>query len=147
MSMVLESEEVINQLGILTRFQRDILWQDLTPSMRDHFLRLMERFDLSYRTLENREISLVVERLPLDPPEFSTQWNARIKNPHVHEITMKFQLNTLQSGIPTWFIARSHRFTTHTHWRNGALFTDDREKRIHLALVQALPHERSVYLS
>ena len=28
---------------------------------------------------------------------------------------------TVPPGIPTWFIARSHRFATHTHWRTGAI--------------------------
>jgi internalin A len=29
-------------------------------------------------------------------------------------MSMKFRLNTILPGIPTWFIARSHRFTIHT---------------------------------
>ncbi len=65
-SKVLESEAVINSFGIFTRDCMDELWQDLAPSMRDHFLRLMERFDLSYRTLEDRDKTLVVGRLPSD---------------------------------------------------------------------------------
>nr|WP_225225379.1 COR domain-containing protein [Komarekiella delphini-convector] len=56
-SKVLESEEVIKRVGIFTRQEMAQLWRDLEPSMRDHFLHLMERFDLSYRTQENRDIS------------------------------------------------------------------------------------------
>jgi len=106
----------------------------------------MEQFDLSYRTLENREISLVVERLPLDPPDYAPQWDAIREREPCREISMRFKLNTIPAGIPTWFIARSHRFTTHTHWRNGALFAYGPEKR-HLALAQALPHERYLQLT
>ncbi|MDI6792753.1 MAG: COR domain-containing protein [bacterium] len=147
-SQVLESEEVIGKSGIFTRLQMEKLWRDLAPDMRDHFLRLMERFDLSYRTLENREISLVVERLPLDPPDYQSQWEAVKKTEPCREILMKFQLNTIPAGIPTWFIARTHRFSTHTHWRTGALFADlpEQEQR-HLALVQAFPHERYLQLT
>jgi internalin A len=144
-SDVLESKEVIDKDGIFTRDHMRELWNDLDASLQDHFLRLMESFNLSYRTLENREISLVVQRLPLDPPDYEPQWKKLKEADSTNEIAMKFQLNTIPAGIPTWFIARSHRFTTHTHWRNGALFTDGRENK-HLALAQALPHERCMWL-
>jgi small GTP-binding protein len=145
-SEVLESEEVIGRLGIFTREHMAQLWGDLDPAMRDHFLRLMERFDLSYRTLENREISLVVERLPLDPPtDLEAKWTAGGDVGPCQEIAIKYRLNTIPAGIPTWFIARSHRFTTYTHWRNGALFAYTPEQR-HLALARALPHDRYLEL-
>ena len=145
-SEVLESEEVIGGLGIFTRAHMDQLWGDLPSALRGHFLRLMEQFDLSYRTLENREISLVVERLPLDPPDYAPQWDVIRETEPCREISMRFKLNTIPAGIPTWFIARSHRFTTHTHWRTGALFTDSPERK-HLALAQALTHERYLQLT
>jgi len=143
-SKVLESEEVINKFGIFTRQEMDKLWQDLAPSMRDHFLRLMERFDLSYRTLENRDISLVVERLPFDPPNYEQQWQQIKAKANCNEISMKFKLNTIPAGIPTWFIARQHRFTTNTHWRNGALLAYEQE---HLALVEAVKGDRYIKLT
>ena len=146
-SQVLESEEVIGRLGIFTRAHMDTLWADLDPFIRSHFLRLMEKFDLSYRTLENREISLVVERLPLDPPSYQEKWDAISEIDACNEIAMKFELNTIPAGIPTWFIARAHRFTTHTHWRTGALFGDDRNAPRRLALAQAFPHDRYLLLT
>jgi len=154
-SKVLESEAVINSFGIFTRDCMDELWHDLAPSMRDHFLRLMERFDLSYRTLEDRDKSLVVERLPFDPPKYEHRWNQIKEAGDCNEISMKFKLNTIPAGIPTWFIARQHRFTTRTHWRNGALFVYSPEQQHlaytpeqeHLALVQAFPHDRYLQLT
>lgn len=146
-SRVLESEEVMNNRGLFTRRHMNELWSDVDPAMRDHFLRLMEKFDLSYRTLENREISLVVERLRFDPAEFEEAWNRALECGPCAEISMKFEMNsTMPAGIPTWFIARSHRFTTHTHWRYGALFSDVPDRR-HWGLVQAFPHDRYVKLS
>ncbi|MFC1713002.1 COR domain-containing protein, partial [Candidatus Poribacteria bacterium] len=145
-SDMLESDEVISKLGIFTSGHMRQLWGDLAPTMQDHFLRLMERFDLSYRTLENREISLVVERLPLDPPNYAEKWEPIKEAENCREISMRFRLNTIPAGIPTWFIARSHRFTTHTHWRNGALFAYDKERK-HLALAQALLHDRYLQLT
>jgi small GTP-binding protein len=154
-SKVLESEAVINSFGIFTRDCMDQLWRNLAPSMRDHFLRLMERFDLSYRTLENKDISLVVERLPFDPPKYEQKWNQIKETGNGNEISIKFKLNTIPAGIPTWFIARQHRFTTRTHWRKGALFAYSPEQKHlaytpeqeHLALVQAFPHERYLQLT
>ena len=145
-SAVLESDEVIKEAGVLSRVHRDELWQDFEESVREHLLRLMERFDLSYRTLENREISLVVERLPLGPPDYREKWEAIKKREGCKEISMKFELSSVPAGIPTWFIARSHRFTTHKHWRMGALFAYGKEER-HLGLVEAHPHDRYLRLT
>lgn len=146
-SMVLNSDEVIKRQGVFTREHMDELWQDIDPSMRAHFLRLMEKFDLSYRTLEDRDISLVVERLRLDPPDYESQWQVTKESGLCRELAMKYELNTtMPDGIPTWFIARSHRFTTHTHWRYGALFTDGPERK-HLGLIRASPYDRSLTLT
>ncbi|MFN6470366.1 MAG: COR domain-containing protein, partial [Nostoc sp. SerVER01] len=144
-SKVLESKDVSDRFGIFTRQEMDRLWRDLERSMRDHFLRLMERFDLSYRTLENRDISLVVECLPLDAPNYEQKWQQIKQTDNCKEISMKFQLDTIPAGIPTWFIARQHRFTTGIHWRNGVLFADSEQK--HLALVQAFSRDRYLQLT
>ncbi len=139
-SLVLESDDVIKRDGIFTRDHMTTLWTDIEPHMRDHFLRLMEQFDLSYRTLENREISIVVERLSLNPPDFEATWDEIRRRSNCKEISMRYALEILPPGIPTWFIARFHRFTTHTHWRYGGLFADGAERK-HLALVRASPQK------
>lgn len=146
-SKVLESEEVIERFGIFTRAHMETLWSDLDSMMREHFLWLMERFDLSYKTPDNREISLVVERLPLEPPDYTPLWDAHKENGESNEVSMKFKLNTVPAGIPTWFIARTHRFTTHNHWRTGALFAYEPEQPNHLGLVQSFFHEGYVRLT
>lgn len=147
-SKALESEKVIDGLGIFTREHMDELWRDIEPSMRDHFLRLMERFDLSYRIpSDEHDRSLIVERLSFDPPDYVDAWENMKTRDSCTEITMRFDLNTtMPAGIPTWFIARSHRFTTYTHWRYGALFADGPERR-HLGLIQAFPHDRYLQLT
>jgi internalin A len=141
-SLVLESEDVIKKGGIFTREEMNRLWQEMDSAMREYFLCLMEHFDLSYRD-ESKEISLVVERLPHEPSDYQEQWNTIKRVDNCKEITMKFELNTLPAGIPTWFIARAHRFSTNTHWRNGALFAYEK----HLALVQAFSQEHLVQLT
>lgn len=151
---VFNSERVRGNVGVFTREEMDSLWHDLESPMRDHFLRLMERFDLSYRTLEDREISLVVQCLPLDPPKYEIEWDTvRERASTCTEIKMIFRLDSVPAGIPTWFIARQHRFSTHMHWRNGVLFAYPSQTRTacapdqkHLALIRAFPHERYLEL-
>ncbi|MEL7067884.1 MAG: COR domain-containing protein [Cyanobacteria bacterium J06581_3] len=140
-SKVLEAEEVISSNGIFTRQCMDKIWQDLPIGLRDFFLRLMERFDLSYRTLEDRDISIVVERLPFEQPDYKRRWENKKKESNCKEISMKFQLSEILPGIPTWFIARQHRFTVEhgIHWRTGVLFRDRSQK--HLALIRTLRDE------
>lgn len=144
-SRVLISPEVTEQCGIFTRDAMNKLWSDLEPHLRDYLLRLMEQFDLSYRTEDNQDISIVVERLPHDAPGDMTTKFARLLGNR--EVRMRFQIDgTLPAGIPTWFIARSHRFTTRTQFRRGALFADGPEQK-HLAVVRASPEARSLELS
>ncbi|MCJ7684974.1 MAG: GTP-binding protein, partial [Desulfobacteraceae bacterium] len=146
-SRVLESKEVIKKDGIFTHVHMEKLWGDIEDdSIRQHLMRLMEQFDLSYRTLRNREISLVVERLPLDPPNYRKTWEAIQNIRECKEISMKFSVGSLQAGLPTWFIARSHRFSIHKHWRMGALFADGKERR-HLGLIEAYEYERYLRLT
>jgi len=141
-SLVLTSKPVINNNGILTDTHRDTLWADLDHEMREHFLNLMEQFDLSYRALDDRHTSFVVECLPLDPPDYQTAWN---QLDGAKEIRMIYELNVLPPGIPTWFIARAHRFTTNTHWRYGALFAENAARQ-NLGLVRTFPEERRLEL-
>lgn len=145
---VLDHEDIDDQ-GIFTSDHSNEVWDDLDPGIRELFLRLMEQFDLSYRTLENRDISIVVEKLSSNPPtNYQDVWaNAQNQSADPTQLSMIFDLKTtLPPGIPTWFIARQHRFTTETHWKFGAVLTDGKERK-HMALVQALPQERQVTLT
>jgi internalin A len=141
---VLVHPPVIDNAGIFRYDDMDLVWADLDDAMRQHFLRLMERFDLSYRTVEDREVSLVVERLPLEVPDYRQSWSDALASDRSREISMIFRLSAVPAGIPTWFIARQHRFTTHTHWRSGALLADASGQ--HKALISADAHERTAEL-
>jgi len=137
-SKVLSAEAVIKKFGIFTRQCMDELWQDINPSLRDHFLDLMEQFDLSYKIPEDPENkSLVVERLDYEAPDLKPRWDSKKQEPNCKEISMKFQLSEILAGIPTWFIARQHRFTLNLHWRTGVLFGDSRTANpSHLGLLE-----------
>ncbi|MBV9139408.1 MAG: leucine-rich repeat domain-containing protein, partial [Pseudonocardiales bacterium] len=142
-SKVLDSEQVTAKKGLLTREHLNELWWDLDRGMRDHFLGMMDKYDLSY-PIEGGS-GLVVERLSWNPPPFQGEWNKIGSLPDTHQIRVLYQLNTMPPGIPTWLIARSHRFSKNTHWRSGALLghTDGR----HFALLQANGHRNTVELA
>ncbi|MFG2119552.1 COR domain-containing protein [Streptomyces sp. NPDC048710] len=136
-SRVLDDEQVRAEGGVFTPARRRDLWCDLNPSMRQHFIGMMERFDLSYRTTDGNS-SLVVELLPWDPPSFQDQWDMALTSHH-RQLRLRYRLHTVPPGIPTWFIAREHRFTTGLHWRLGALL---RHEDGHMGLVTVDRHAK-----
>jgi internalin A len=141
-SKVLDSDEVADAHGLLTRKHLAELWRDLDRGMREHFLGMMDKYDLSYRIdgVGSGDVSLVVERLPWDSPPYQAEWEAAASP---QEIRVLYRLNTMPPGIPTWFIARSHRFSTNTHWRTGAVLKHGKQ----LALVRADTHRKTVELT
>ena len=144
---VLDSLEVADKHGLLTRAHERQLWSDLNPGLRDRFLRMMEKFDLSYRITDDATAaSLVVERLPWDNPPYHARWDAALSEPGAREIRLRYQLNTLPPGVPTWFIAREHRFSTGTQWRNGALLRHAGDPRV-LGLIRAERQDKTVDLT
>ena len=147
-SNVLEHDGIVDGLGIFRHEHMEECWPQIESTLRERFLRLMERFDLSYRIPDDPEDrSLVVERLSYDAAEYEERWNALAEKRDCREIRMKIDpQSTRPAGIPTWFIARSHRFTTNTHWRFGALFQDKPHCR-HLGLVEAPSADRFVRLT
>lgn len=132
-SKVLDSPEVAQRHGVLRREHVNRLWSDLDTGLREHFLGMMDRYDLSYRIDDDSpDISLVVERLPWSAPDYRHRWDELADS---EQIRVRYELNTMPPGIPTWFIARTHRFSTDTHWRTGALL--QHTDRRHLALLTA----------
>jgi internalin A len=146
-SEVLDSEAVDQAHGLLTQAEMARLWASLDRGMRDHFLGMMDKYEISFRVdgTATGVVSLVVERLPWNPPAFEDDWERLAAVPGTSEIRVRYQLNTTPPGIPTWFIARSHRFTTNTHWRTGALLAHP--DSLHRALVRAQPRRNSVELT
>jgi internalin A len=121
------------------------LWHDIGTEMQEHFLRMMEKFDLSYRIPDDvKNRSLIVERLSFDEDDrYHTKWDAMEGE---RDLKIRYELNSnLLAGIPTWFIARAHRFSTKIHWRYGALFQDADGN--HLALLKVSPNARMIEIA
>lgn len=121
---ILDSEELSANAGWLKKELMEKLWTDVEPDVQYKLIRLMENFDLSYRTEDNDEISLVVEKLNWQEPEtYMQDWHDRKGQ---NEIIFRYQLDTIPPGIPTWFVARTHRFTTKVQWKNGVVLSDNK---------------------
>jgi hypothetical protein len=136
-TQVIDSQAVSDSGGVLSRAERHRLWDDLAtsendPDLPDRLIRVMEAFDLAYRTGDDHQspdVALVVDRLPEARPRQADQvWQEHAAEPGAREIGIVYQLGSRQAGIPTWFLAREHRYTTGLHWRGGALL-HDRESR------------------
>jgi small GTP-binding protein len=134
---VLNDTDVQQRCGVFTRAEMHTVWSDVDNTLHNHFLMLMEQFDLSYRIPDDPDHkSIVVECVPWEEPAYAEKWAAMQEE---QEVTMRFRLDMtrLPAGIPTWTIARQHRFSWDLHWRLGALFRESKEERANLALLQA----------
>lgn len=143
---VLESEEIVNCNGALTRGDRGCVWNEFDVTMQNYLQYLMEKFDIAYIDKNNLHF-IVVEHLPLESAGYVDYWNGITKESGCHEITMKFYLSaTIPIGIPIWFIVRLRRFLTGFFWQTGALFSDGSDFE-HLGLIQAFTHDRYLTLT
>ncbi len=140
LSRLLTSPVVSTNKGLLSVTLINELWGDLEPVLQEQVLNIMEHLNLAYRMSETQHTSVIVERLPLDPPEHVKSWTKMSK---AKEISMTYSLNTFPSDIPSSFIVRTRRFSTNTHWHYGALLAD----RHHFGLLQAFPAENKLQLA
>ncbi len=146
-SLCLADTAIPEAHGALTQAQIHSLWPDLTQGMRDYLLKLMEHFDLAYRTDTLPIQSIIVEKSPEGrPAEAVSAWeDAQAKSPSELALEYRFKDSTVPPGLPTWFIARSHRFTDpQHHWRHGA-FLQDRDNK-HSAWIESNLANRRVTL-
>jgi internalin A len=124
---VLDSRPLAAAGGILSRDHRAELWHDLdNPGLRDMLTALMECFDLAYRldSPGHADVALVVDKLPgTAPASWPPRWQQILDDPDMHQVSLTYKLGSRQAGIPSWFIAREHRFTTGTAWARGVLLT------------------------
>jgi hypothetical protein len=101
------------------------------------FLRLMERFDLSYQieaAMPNTPAlySLVPQLLPHEPPANLPAWPTAPPAGQA-AVEMVYRLDIVPAGIMSWFIVRTHRFTRNLHWREGVLLMyEGHEARVEL---------------
>lgn len=126
-ALVVRSKEVRERKGMLSKTDLDTLWAGarLTSELRSHLISLMDWFDLTYSTGDRSDIGIVVEALPYSSPEDRKGIELVPGRPQM-EMIFRFSSNQrhLPPGIPTWGIARAHRFKQCTPWRDAAAFMD-----------------------
>ncbi|MEA2042283.1 MAG: COR domain-containing protein [Bacteroidota bacterium] len=152
---ILDSTELDQSEGFLSKQLMQKLWNDLEPEMRAKFVHLMGIFDIAYKVDDPNTVCLVVEKLKHEEPDFVEPWDSMEGQ---REVSLLYdEMNAMPAGIPTRFIARTHRFTTFTHWRHGALLkynqhvpideqTPSPDNAENLALIITKPETKQIIL-
>src|SRR6266566_9069643 len=130
-SRVLDDEATSKKQGILLHSDLPRIWavdeegQPYESHLYPIFLRLMERFYLSYQIEadspgDHSTSSLIPQLLPYQPPTGLSMWP---KSPPEGQtqVEMVYRFDFLPPGIMSWFIVRTHRFSQDLHWREGVL--------------------------
>jgi internalin A len=145
-AQVVRSEVVREHNGILRTQDLEALWQSarLDSSVRNHLVNLMDAFDLTYATDDPTDIGVVVEALAYAKPEEVTPLPEGAPR---MEMIFRFPSaqRHLPPGIPTWTIARAHRYRAGEPRRDAAAFFDV-ETNSH-AQIQASDIRKEVRLS
>ncbi|GCE51081.1 leucine-rich repeat domain-containing protein [Thermosporothrix hazakensis] len=134
-SFVLTDEAVRQASGILKHEDLPRIWarddegNEYEPHLYPIFLRLMERFDLSYQLeIEGRDNvstkSLVPQLLPFEPPVKLDPWPTSPPD-GLSQVEMVYRFEVVPPGVMSRFIVRTHRYTRGLHWRDGVLLEHD----------------------
>ena len=121
-SYVLNDEATRQAAGVLDHSRLRQIWNDPAGGYdrryHPYFLRLMEKFDISYR-LENDEThSLVAQLVPHQRP--ALPWQPGTRPPAgVRALTLICRLAEPAPGFISWLTVRHHRASTGMHWRRG----------------------------
>ena len=143
-ALVVRSSEVRQNGGILRETDLAKLWKDasLPPEVQDHLIHLMDWFDLTYATGHKSDLGIVVEALPYSTPQDLTNISLPSGQPQMEMIYSFPELKRrLPPGIPTWTIARAHRYRKGKPWRDAAAFEDTRTKSRALILASETARE------
>ncbi|MGZ6365644.1 MAG: COR domain-containing protein [Ktedonobacteraceae bacterium] len=153
-SHVLEDEPTKDAQAILAHIDLPRIWatdeegKPYDRALYPAFLRLMERFDLSYQIDPQipgvlPSFSLVPQLLPYQPPPGIPAWSMTDPIPGQVQIEMVYRFDFVPAGIMSWYIVRTHQYTQHVHWRNGVVLG----YRGHSARVELFPMQRELRLA
>ena len=92
------------------------------PSIYPFFLRLMEKYDVSYRLVQG-DASLVAQHVPQVRP--SLPWLPEEEpRPNLRRLAMVYVMNDAPPGLVPWMIVRTHQYAFEReghrlHWQKG----------------------------
>ncbi len=118
---VLEDEPTRAAGGELDHRRLDRIWRDpkreaYPRRYHPYFLRLMEKFDVSYRIPE-QDKSLVSQLVPYERPPL--RWDDAPGG--LAELSLICVLRDEATGLMPWLTVRTYRFSTGAHWRRGVV--------------------------
>ena len=128
---VLEDRATQDAEGILPDARLTQVWRDHSfkdeprydPALYPFFLRLMEKYDVSYRLPEERHASLVAQHVPQVRP--ALPWLPEQEPPeNLRRIAMICAMEEDPPGLVPWMIVRTHDYAVeqgkhHLHWQKG----------------------------
>lgn len=134
-ALVVRDAKVREAGGILRKKELERIWKKakLPPRVRQHLVRLMDHFDLTYDTGDSSDVGMVVESLRYANAEQAVEAQLPAEQPAM-EFVFRFPKlqRRLPPGVPTWAVARAHRYLDRNlegnPWRNAARFFDEDTK-------------------
>ena len=140
-SYVLEDEPTRLSGGVLDHARLKEIWEN-RPGGRayparyhPYFLRLMEKFDISYR-LEEDLRSLVAQLVPHDRPDLP--WDAHTAQlpDGSRSLALVCQLSEPVPGLVAWLTVRHHHASAGLYWRSGVFLRHPIEAYASEALIE-----------
>jgi hypothetical protein len=113
---VLEDTATRQDGGVLDHARLNEIWQQPNRSSYPtrhypYFLRLMEKFDVSYRLRDDEHASLVAQLVPHERPNLP--WDSRSPVPEgVRTLALVCQLDEPAPGLVAWLTVHHHRGST-----------------------------------
>ena len=124
-SFVLEDQTTVDEGGVLDHSRVTSVWRNperprshqYSPKHHPFFLRLMEKFDISYR-VPGKEASLIGQMVPDERPDLPWEVGALVAE-NSRELSLRCEMNEDPPGLVEWLIVRNHPYSTGNHWREG----------------------------
>ena len=123
-SYVLDDKITRDAAGVLNHKRLKEIWQDRPDGMgyparyHRYFLRLMEKFDVSYRIGDDKRSSLVAQLVPYERPDLP--WDSEVTvRPGDRSLSLVCRFSAPPPGLIAWLTVRQHRASTGLHWRRG----------------------------
>jgi internalin A len=123
-SYVLEDARTRQSGGIIDHARLRQIWQrppegtGYPDRHHPYFLRLMEKFDISYRLEDDPYRSLVAQLTPRRRPALPWDVQAEPRG-GVRRLALACRLSEPVPGLISWLTVRHHRAATGLHWRDG----------------------------
>ena len=121
-SYVLNDKTTRQAGGVLDHARLKQIWHDPAGGYdrryHPYFLRLMEKFDISYRLEDDETHSLVAQLVPHQRP--ALPWQPGTTPPAgIRALRLICRLAEPAPGLIPWLTVRHHRASTGKHWRRG----------------------------